>query len=397
MSLRRAVDDQIQHAVRPDGKLLWIHATSVERLIALRDVAVRLCGFYEDLSVISTWEANVRAPAALNPTEIAAGTLPEDLPSEMRQFLDQWSPDLCIWAGGNLRRTLTRYLAEADIPTLLSDIENDELPNRASRWWPDHRARLLNSFSAILSPSQQVAESLQRTGIPAHRVTVTGPLSQSPVPPSCAHEDLNDMQSVLAGRSVWLATHVKLEELTSILNAHRKALKLLHRLMLIVSLDNWADLEAARAIIRGSGLSFADWDTGEEPSETNQVLLSDSDDLGLWYRVSPVTLVAGSLERRFAGNSPLDAAALGSAILYGKGISDHISVYRALRETGAAVQVRSMGELADEVIRLSSPDVVAEMALAGWTFVTQGSRTTDRLLEIAQDLLDMPDIGDETT
>ena len=57
----------------------------------------------------------------------------------------------------------------------------------------------------------------------------------------------------------------------------------------------------------------------------------------------------------------------------------------------------SRRELADEVLRLSAPDLAAEMALAGWAFVTQGSRTTDRLLEIAQDLLDMPDISDETT
>ncbi|MBT8153507.1 3-deoxy-D-manno-octulosonic acid transferase [Epibacterium ulvae] len=397
MSLRRVANNPPHVSVRPDGKLLWLHATSTQRLIALRDVATRLCGLYPDLSVISTWEPGVGALKSPNPREILIGVLAEDLPSEMRLFLDTWAPDLCIWAGGNLRRTLTRYLAEADVPTLLTDIEVDELPSRASRWWPDHRTRLLNSFSAILSPSKQVSETLQRTGIPAHRITVTGPLSQSPLPPTCSHENLNEMQAVLSGRPVWLASHVKLEELTTILNAHRKALKLLHRLLLIVSLENWADLEAARAIIRGTGLNFADWDTGEEPVETQQVLLSDRDDIGLWYRVSPVTLIGGSLERKFTGNTPLDAAALGSAVLYGKGISDHVGVYRALRESGAAAQVRSMGELADEVIRLSSPDAAAEMALAGWNYVTQGSRTTDRLLEIAQDLLDMPDIGDETT
>lgn len=397
MTLRRISIATPQPPTRPKGKLLWVHATSAHRLAALRDVAARLKSHYPELSIISTWETIVPVSAATVQDEITVGALPEDTPSEMRLFLDHWAPDLCIWAGGQLRRTLTRYLADADIPTLLTDIEMDELPSRASRWWPDQRAKLLNSFSAILLPDQHISDSLQRTGIPEHRITVTGPLAQSALPPGCGHEDLAQMQEVLAGRPVWLASHVKLEELTSILNAHRKVLKLLHRLLLVVSLDNWADLEAARAIIRGSGLTFADWDNGEEPAEPHQALLCDRDDLGLWYRLAPVTLVAGSLERKFPGNSPLDAAALGSAILFGKGITEHAAIYHNLQKVGAAVQVRSVGELADEVLRLSAPDLAAEMALAGWAFVTQGSRTTDRLLEIAQDLLDMPDISDETT
>lgn len=382
---------------QPGSKRLWLHATTSQRLTALRDFAMRLCGQYPELSVISTHEPHVQDLTTTNPNETSLGPLSDDTSLEMRKFLDQWSPDLCIWAGGNLRRTLSRMLAEADIPTILTDIQLDELPNRASRWWPDHRPRLLNSFSAILSPTQHVSENLQRAGVPAHRISVTGPMGLSSFPPSCSHEDLQDMQRVLAGRPVWLASQVKLEELTTILQAHRKALKLLHRLLLVLSLENWTDLEAARAVISRLGMKFADWDIGEDPTETSQVLLADGGDLGLWYRVAPVTLIAGSLERRFKGQSPLDAAALGSAIIYGKGISDHAPLYKSLADCGAAFQIRSVDELADEVVRLSSPDLAAEMALAGWEFVTQGSRTTDRLLEIAQDLLDMPDIVDETT
>ncbi len=397
MALRRVNASDVAEQIRPEGKLIWVYATTTQRILALRDLTQRLRNHFPDLTLLTTWPADLNPPPHDPAYEIIHGELPEDSYAAYRQFLDRWQPDLCIWSGGDMRRGLNRVLRENDIPSLLVDVLMEELPNRTSRLWPDSRGKVFNGFTEILTPQKLVAEHLIRTGVPDHRITVTAPLSLSACPPSCADEDLSTMQKVLAGRPIWLASHVKLQELTTILNAHRKALKLLHRLLLVVSLENWSDLEAARAIIRGAGLSFADWEIGEEPEEHNQVLLCDSEDLGLWYRLAPVTLIASSLERVFCGQSPLDAAALGSAILFGKGISEHTETYEQLKNCGAAQQVRSMGELSDAVITLSAPDLAAQMALAGWTFVTKGAETTDQLLEITQDLLDMPDMGDETT
>ncbi len=396
MPTRRNASSGAPLPSRPEGKVLWVHATTHDRLLALRDLARRLHIQRSDLTLLTTWEEDMWSTSSTEANEICVGTLPDDIPADCRAFLDTWKPDLCIWAGGKIRRTLMRFLQENDLPALLVDVLEEDLPLRSSRWWPDHRTRTLNSFSEILTPSQSVADHLERSGISAHRLSLTGPLSVSSTPPGFANDDLSHMQKILASRPVWLASHVKLEELTTILNAHRKALKLLHRLLLVVSMDNWADLQAARAIIQDTGLSMADWEAGDDPSETNQILLGDGEDLGLWYRLAPVALIAGSLERSFTGNNPLDAAALGSAILFGKGVSDHGTIYQQLKRQGAARQVRSMGELADEVIRLSSPDIAASMALAGWKMVTKGAQATDKLLEITQDLLDMPEAADET-
>ncbi|WP_282092410.1 3-deoxy-D-manno-octulosonic acid transferase [Epibacterium ulvae] len=386
----------VQNQTRPQGEVIWVHVNSQERYLVLSDLGIRLRQNRPDLFLLISYDHEDMSAPPSKDMQKERNEIHMETPENLKDFLETWQPDLCIWAGGAPQRSIIRNLKDFDTPALLVDMTTDEFPARNSRWLPDQRIRALNGFERVMTSSDVVQERLLRSGLEAEKISLTGALRVSTCPPPCSEEDLAHMQKQLGGRPVWLTTHTRLEELTSILNAHRKALKLLHRLLLIVSLDNWADLEAARAIIRGCSLDMADWDIGEDPEELTQVLLCDGDDLGLWYRLSPVCLMAGSLERRFTGHNPLDAAALGSAVLYGKGHRDHANLYAQLEAAGAAIKVRSMGQLADEVLRLSAPDKAAAMALAGWKVVTEGSEATDHLLEITQDLLDLQEARHET-
>ena len=220
-----------------------------------------------------------------------------------------------------------------------------------------------------------------------------GRLRPSITPPDCHDDDLTALQASFASRPVWLAAHVTLPELETIIAAHRSTLRLLHRLLLVVSMADAKELPKARDRLSdlGIGLGLADWDRGEEPDEHQQILLSGPEDLGLWYRLAPLCFVGGSLQRGQNGNTPLDAAALGSAVLHGPGVLQYRSVYDRLAEVGAARQVFGVSDLAAAVERLSAPDAAAQMALAGWQLVTDGAAMTDALIEEIQAALDEQD------
>ena len=89
------------------------------------------------------------------------------------------------------------------------------------------------------------------------------------------------------------------------------------------------------------------------------------------------------------GQNPLDALALGSVVLHGPGTGLHQPVYSQLAQQNAVEKVETAQALADSVMRLSSPDMAAQMALAGWAAVTEGAEMTDKLIERVQDLLDL--------
>ncbi|MEW2914417.1 glycosyltransferase N-terminal domain-containing protein [Leisingera sp. JC11] len=381
---------------RPKGELLWVHATTPERYLALCDIGRRLKSLRPDLSVMASWEPDLRLTGTVG-CDIPVGPLAEDTLAEAREFVQHWQPDACIWTGPPSRRIMLRHLRDQGTGVLLADLLDAEMPHRASRWLPDQRRRMLEGLTCILTPSKSVRDRLVRLGFPAERLEVAGKLRVSAIPPSCNDEELAAMQLTLGSRPIWLAAHVKLDELSRILDAHRTALRLLHRLLLVVALDNTADLEAARSLLQNSGLSFADWETGGEPEDFNQVLLTGGEDLGLWYRLSPVALIASSLDPAAQGQSPLDAAALGSALLHGPGIHAHRELYDRLAKVGAAVQVQTQSEMSDTVVALSAPDKAAEMALAGWQSVTESAATTDILLEKVQTFLDQHEDSDAGT
>lgn len=374
---------------RPDGELLWVHATSAERYVALCDVGRRLQAQRPDLSVMVTCEEALQSLPVPDGTAIAGGPLPQDQPGAVRAFLGHWKPDLCLWSGGTLRPVLLKHCHDSRIPALLVDVEAADLPARKTRWLPDQSKRLMEYFSAILTPSQSALEQLRRAGVPSDKLQLTTRLRISATPPICNEDELDRVQMDLGSRPVWLAAYADASELEVILAAHRAALRHLHRMLLVIAMADFREVEEARAAVEGAGLRLCDWEAGETLSDNTQVLLTVAEDLGLWYRAAPLTLMAGTLAAGPSGHNPLDAAALGSAVIHGPRISSHAALYRRLKEAGAAVRVRDGGELAKEVVRLAAPDAAAQMALAGWQVVTEGAHLTDQLLERIQDHLDL--------
>jgi 3-deoxy-D-manno-octulosonic-acid transferase len=386
---RRTTDTHLHAAQqpRPKGELLWIHATTPERYQALCDIGRRLKSLRPDLWVLASWEPELRLTGTVG-CDLPIGPLAEDTVAETRAFLDHWQPDACIWTGPPTRRHLLRQLRERRIGVLLADLTQAEVPSRASRWLPDQRKRLLDGLTCILTPSAEVRDTVARAGFPSDRIEIAGPLRMSAIPPGCNEEELATLQQSLGSRPVWLAAHVKIGELPAILDAHRSALRLLHRLILVVAMNDYGDLGKARQQLRDSGLSVADWDNGDSPEDHNQVLLTDGEELGLWYRLSPVALVCSSLDPAAQGQSPLDAAALGSALIHGPGIHAHRDLYERLASAGASRAISTRPQLTEAVVDLSAPDRAAQMALAGWQSVTESAATTDTLMEKVQDLLD---------
>lgn len=382
---------------RPAGELLWVHATSVERLMALCDIGQRLKAMRPDLVVLATWEAEMGAVPDLEGCDYMLGPLPGDQTGEARAFLNHWQPDLCLWAGGHLRRGLLRQMREQRVSALLVDILDSEMPARKMRWLPDQRHRIFSGFDAVFTPSKSVHSQLLRGPLTPEQVQLTSRLRLSTVPPGCNHEALSALQQSLGSRPVWLAARVQLAELPLLLEAHRTALRLLHRMLLVIALDDPDARARARNLVQASGLQCADWDAGEELNDYTQILITDSAQLGLWYRLAPVALLASSLRPDMPGLNPLDALALGSVVLHGSGTGRHSAIYDQLAPLKATKQVKGAQELAEMVIHLSAPDMAARRALAGWTAVTEGAEMTDQLIDRVQDILDLREDQDASS
>lgn len=373
--------------------MLWLHANNGDRLMALGELGLRVLSLRDDLMVLITWEQDETGmPAAMHDLETPGVQLDQftsDHPAEARYFLDHWRPDVCLWAGAALMPNLISQTAERNIPMVLVDVAQSDFPSQRHKWFPDLTRSCLSRFETVLANSLTAAQMLRRIGVPGHRITVTDPLRNGPSPPPFPEDDLSCTSQQLTGRPLWLAAHVQADEFEPVLMAHKTTLRLVHRLLLVLAVADPDTVERLIENLQDVGLRYARWQIGDDIDDNSEVLISDGvDDLGLWYRMAPLTFMASSLTIGNTGRSPLEAVALGSAVLFGPHVLGHRDAYSRLTTIGAGRTVGDEEGLGAAVIRLVAPDHAAAMALAGWKFVTEGAALTDQLVELVQDRLD---------
>ncbi len=376
--------------MRPDGELIWMHATSHGRLAAMHDVARRLKLQRPGVSALITLSEFNQTPAELAPRGADwVYSFTQDAPNYTKEFLDHWQPNMCIWTGGYFLPNALVSAQERGIPLILVDADEDGVRTSAGRWIPTLAGKSLSCFDHIFASGTATAERLIRKGIPMEKIDVTAPLQISANPPAVNEDHVDEVTQMLGGRLVWLAAHVQADEIDTVLEAHAAAARLSHRLLLVLTPAEGIHVAELCDRIDAFNLRWTDWDDGGEPDDFCQVLLTEGgSDIGMWYRVSPVAFLGSSLTPGHGGTDPFDAAALGSAVLYGPNVRDHLAVYTRLAGAGAARIVKDAEGLTTGVMRLIAPDNAASMALAAWEVVSEGAQSTDRLLEMVQDRLD---------
>jgi 3-deoxy-D-manno-octulosonic-acid transferase len=214
----------------------------------------------------------------------------------------------------------------------------------------------------------------------------SGPLTETALPLDCDDAVLTRLLTDLGPRPVWLGARTRGVEAAYVIEAHRRAIRYAHRLLLVLVPETPADAEQALAAAQDSDLRLCQWDSGDVLDENSQILLTEGpEDLGLWYRLAPLAFLGGSLVSGHGGTDPLEAAALGTAILYGPNVGAHLSAYTTLVDAGSARIVRDVDTLAGAVSQLVAPDRAAAMAHAGWDVVSRGAAATDAVIaELAQ-------------
>ncbi|WP_425071408.1 3-deoxy-D-manno-octulosonic acid transferase [Sagittula sp. S175] len=368
---------------RPRGRLVWAWADGAERGRALASLCARLIAQYPDTTVILSGDA----PA--HPGMMQLPAPPERL-ADCTAYAQALQPDVVLWAGGALHPALIFALSQAKAHLVALDL-GPEPPSapEAARWLPDPTPATLALFHSLYTTDQVGARRLRRLGVENARIHPKAPLMDADMPLPCDARQHEQVAALLAARPVWLAARLRGLEARDVLAAHRQAVRLNHRLLLVIVPSSE---EEAQRIIRAASASqmrVCNWDAGETPDDNTQVLLTEGpEDIGLWYRLAPLTFLGGSLLTGTGGEDPFEAATLGTAILYGPNVGKHLSSYTRLVEAGAARIVRDADSLAAAVLQLVAPDMAAQMAHAGWEVISSGAELVDEVITEVADILD---------
>ncbi len=372
---------------RPKGAVIWLHSTDPTRARTLAKLGLRLAAQRTDARVLLTTPHDVPLTQTL-PDGVIWQPCPSESPADIAVFLAHWQPEIMIWLGSSIRPALIDAVRTRDIPSMMLEVHRPKLDQKR-RWGPEPIRGTLSRFNTVFAQDKATAIRLRKLLGDSSKVEISGTLMEEAPALPVRESDLDELRSCLAGRPVWLAARLQPEELETVLNAYRAVLRLSFRMLLVVVPDNPANAQSMRETIAAGGWRVAHWDNGDFPEENTQVLFAETpDELGLWYRIAPISFVGSSLIAGAGGRDPLEPAALGSAILYGPSVRRYLGSYTRLANVGAARIVKDADSLTAALMFLAAPDQVAAMAHAGWQVVSDSAAVSDKVLEHAHMLMD---------
>ncbi len=317
--------------------------------------------------------------------------VPGETSGSVARFFDHWTPDAAIIVGPPDRPVLIAEAAARGIPMFLAASHRGQIA-------PGGRlsllsASLLEHFTKFLASSAAEAQALRGGNIDQDLVLVTGPLSDTALALPCNQAELDELGTTLAARPVWLAAHVTTSEIAAVEAAQRRTIRAAHRLLLIVvprTSDAGPEISAA---LEAQGWRTALRSKGEEPHENIQVYVADTEgEMGLWYRLAPITYLGGTFDRNAEGSDPFEPASLGSAVVHGPDIGKNIHRFTRLKKANATAEVTSQDQLGDTIFNLLAPDKAAMLAHAGWSVTSESAHAVENLAEMINTELD-PDVA----
>ena len=375
-------------AERPPGDLLWCHAASVGEAVSVLPLLERFRSAHPDWCILLT--TGTVSSAALVASRAPEGVIhqfaPVDKPDAVARFLDHWQPSAALWVESELWPNLVRETRRRGVPMGLINARMSERSFRNWRRFPGPIRHLLGSFDLTLAQSSADARRMMALGAPS--VKILGNLKSAAPPLPADAKALRSLRAIIGSRPVWLAASIHPEEIEEITVVQRYlTLQWPDCLTIVVPRHpergkEWAEtyFASADARLRSNG----DWPDGK-------VYIADTlGELGLFYRLAPVSFVGGSFAP-IGGHNPLEPARLGSAILFGPHQFNFQEVSDALASAGGAEAVEDGAALASAIMALrKEPAFRKSMIEAAARVAAAETAVLDHVLAAVEKLAAVP-------
>jgi 3-deoxy-D-manno-octulosonic-acid transferase len=310
---------------RPDGKLVWLHGASVGESLSILPLVERLTAERPEATILVTSGTVTSAEllARRLPTGVIHQFVPVDTPGGTRRFIAHWRPDLAVFVESELwpNLLLAAKAGGARLALVSAKLSDKSFDGWRTRPFAAHL--LFSGFDLILAQDARAAERFTSLG-----GTVGGEadlkFGSAALPVDAA--ELARLKAVLEGRPLLLAASTHEGEDEIVLDAYA-ALPDRPRLVIVPRHveRGLAIAEAARS--RGLSASLRSLD----PTATSEVTVADTlGELGLWFRLADLAVVAGSLVPGIGGHNPLEPARLSCPIVSGPHVENWLTAYAEL-------------------------------------------------------------------
>lgn len=374
---------------RLQGPVIWVHAVSVGEVRASVPLVKALARDYPGDTILittmtPTGSATVRE---LFGTDVAHCYVPYDLPTAVWRFLQRARPRLALIMETELWPNLFHQCHRRVIPLVLANVRLSEKSARGYRRFASLTNATLANVNCVGAQTENDAERVRALG--ATQVEVTGSIKFEMDVPTDLVAKAAALRSSFGERPVWVAASTRDGEEEYVLNAFAQLRERIPRLLLVLvprhpeRFDTVAKLCLQRRFRmerRSEGKYGVDSDTA--------ILLGDTmGEMLLFHAAAEVSYIGGSLVP-LGGQNLLEAAAVGTPVVFGPHMFNFSDISRMALEHGAGRQVRDVAELTSAVADyLENPTMRSAAGEAGRRMVAENRGALAKTLVLVRQQL----------
>jgi len=373
---------------RPGVRRIWLQAVSVGEVLAIAPLLEAL-GKDPTVEIFLTTTTSTGYALAREKYAglvLGVGYFPLDFWMFSVRAWRRIGPDLAILTEGERWPEHLAQAARRGVPALAV---NARLSDRSFRRMQRGRffmPALLGGLTRVLAASAPDAERFRALGLAPERIAVTGNLKLDVAIPPLSEADRTRLRRelgfaaegrVLLGSSTWPG------EEAALLAARRAVERAGVPCSLLLVPRHAERRDEIEELLKKSGEAHHFRSRGAAAGEVPVTVADTTGELRRLAQLADLVFCGKSLPPHAEGQTPVEAAALGKAILFGPGMANFRAIARELAACGGAQTVRDQAELATVSLRLLRDNAArAAMASAarGWQQANQGA--VARTLEI---------------
>lgn len=373
-------------------RVLWLHAVSVGEVRAAVPLIRALMHHYPEHRLLVTTMTPTGSDQVrlLFDDDVAHCYLPYDLPHIVARFLDRVRPDLAIIMETELWPNLFHACRARSIPIVVANLRLSDAATRRYLRLPRLTAATLAQASVLAPQTEADAERLRKLGAPNETIHIVGSVKYDVALPASLQETADALRGEWGReRPVWLgaSTHEGEEEL--ILAARAELTRRFPNQLLVLVPRHPERFGAVARLAKKIGCQVALRSEGRGPVDaTVQVLIGDTmGELQLFYAAADVAFVGGSLVPS-GGHNLLEAAAVGTPVVFGSHMHNFEEIARITAARGAGVQIAGAAQLAPALADfLGNANRRFEAGQAGRRMVEENRGAVGRTLQLIESLI----------
>lgn len=331
---------------RPDGPLIWMHGASIGESQILLLLFEAMKAERPDLKGLITTQTRTSSDliARKGVPDLIHQMAPADTPFSVDRFLKHWSPDLAIFAEGDIWPNLVLKLDKIRIPRILVNARMTEKSFDGWQRVPALARKIFGGFETILAANMRTSDGLK--AFAGRKVKLAGNLKYAAPAPSAEAATLAQLDAIIGSRPVLAAVSTHEGEEMLALDAWSQLKTDIPDLLLIIVPRHPDRAGGIRAALPAQNV----YQRSENPlpHETDTIWLCDSfGEVGIWMRLARLVFMGGGqVGAGFHGHNPIEPMKLDRYVLSLPDVSNFQQEFDDLIAAGGASLVTDANDLA---------------------------------------------------